>query len=210
VNLYIYYKFNPSNYISNLSIAKIYFNTLKGTFFLFDRFLKSESCNSVFLMPLKELKYTQIKGRFKKMFLCYTVKEKISLNIIFRDAPDIWKVSGIRYYPVLFYTNIRPDSRISLVSGNISGWNLISSLIFFLYKYVLEINMHIHDVIISYTILFSIGSFFLEDTFSDIRKSLKILDIRLKEIAFLNIRSDIVYLMLHSVWISDIRYPVIK
>jgi len=206
VNLYIYYKFNPSNYIYNLSIAKIYFNTLKGTFFLFDRFLKSESCNSVFLMPLKELKYTQIKGRFKKMFLRYTVKEKISLNIIFRD---IWKVSGIRYYPVLFYTNIRPDSRISLVSGNISGWNLISSLIFFLYKYVLEISMHIHDVIISYTILFSIDSFFFRRYFLGYPEKPE--NIRYPTQRNCLLEYPIGYRIFNvTFWISDIRYPVIK
>ena len=79
------------------------------------------------------------------------------------------KVSGIIQY---FFT-IRPDSRILLLSGEISGRNLILlNCWFFSYTNILEISMHTHDIIIylihccKITIFFSIGLFFFLEDFS--------------------------------------------
>jgi len=147
----------------------------------------------------------------------------ICFELFIRDAPDIRKVFNIQYYQAFFYY---PDitSRISLLFGEVSGWNLISlkfKLLIFLYLNVLEINMHIHDAIISYIYiiaklqffsligLFSLSFFFLEH-FLGIRSDFrKMSDIQFEEIAFSDIRLVTGYPMLHSVRISDIRYSVI-
>jgi len=80
-----------------------------------------------------------------------------------------------RKYPVLsgtFFT-IQSDSRISLLSGEVSGNSISLNCWFFSYTNILEISMHIHDTIIFYnilyycrkiTIFFPIG-FFLENIF---------------------------------------------
>ena len=145
----------------------------------------------------------------------------ICFELFIRDAPDIRKVFDIQYYQAFFYY---PDSRISLLFGEVSGWNLISLkfklLIFLLYLNVLEINMHIHDAIISYiyyckiTIFFPnrsfLSLFFFLEHFLGIRSDFrKMSDIQFEEIAFSDIRLVTGYPMLHSVRISDIRYSVI-
>jgi len=57
----------------------------------------------------------------------------INLGIITRDAPDIWKVSSILYYPALFYYSI---AEYHFIRKYIRlKFDIIKLLIFFLYKY---------------------------------------------------------------------------